>query len=109
MRRIAEGVTWITQDRTRDIATVRTAWDEVKRMIADPAYDLIVADELNIVLRYDYLDINAKIIRITQNLDDAPDRRLSAFRELENLNVYNGAVQIFSRFELTRNHPHAID
>ena len=52
---MGEGFTWNTQDRSRDIATARTAWDEVKRMIADPSYDLIVADELNIVLRYDYL------------------------------------------------------
>ncbi|MBB3880630.1 cob(I)yrinic acid a,c-diamide adenosyltransferase [Sphingomonas pseudosanguinis] len=55
---MGEGFTWNTQDRTRDIATARGAWDEVKRMIADPSYDLIVADELNIVLRYDYLPVD---------------------------------------------------
>lgn len=55
---MGEGFTWNTQDRTRDIATARAAWDEVKRMIADPSYDLIVADELNIVLRYDYLPVD---------------------------------------------------
>ena len=52
---MGEGFTWDTQDRTRDIASARTAWDEVCRMIADPAYQMVVADELNIVLRYDYL------------------------------------------------------
>jgi cob(I)alamin adenosyltransferase len=55
---MGEGFTWNTQDRARDIATARTAWDEVKRMIADSSYDLIVADELNIVLRYDYLPLD---------------------------------------------------
>jgi cob(I)alamin adenosyltransferase len=55
---MGEGFTWNTQDRSRDIATTRGAWDEVKRMIADPSYDLIVADELNIVLRYDYLPVD---------------------------------------------------
>lgn len=55
---MGEGFTWNTQDRARDIATARGAWDEVKRMIADPSYDLIVADELNIVLRYDYLPVD---------------------------------------------------
>ncbi|WP_375339490.1 cob(I)yrinic acid a,c-diamide adenosyltransferase [Sphingomonas fuzhouensis] len=55
---MGEGFTWNTQDRTRDIATARGAWEEVKRMIADPSYDLIVADELNIVLRYDYLPVD---------------------------------------------------
>lgn len=52
---MGEGFTWDTQDRSRDIAVAREAWEEVKRMIADPSYRLVVADELNIVLRYDYL------------------------------------------------------
>ena len=55
---MGEGFTWDTQDRTRDIAVTRTAWDEVKRMIADPAYAMVIADELNIVLRYDYLPVD---------------------------------------------------
>ena len=55
---MGEGFTWDTQDRARDIATTRAAWDEVKRMIADPAYRMVVADELNIVLRYDYLPLD---------------------------------------------------
>lgn len=55
---MGEGFTWDTQDRRRDIAAARTAWDEVKRMIADPAYALVIADELNIVLRYDYLSLH---------------------------------------------------
>jgi cob(I)alamin adenosyltransferase len=52
---MGEGFTWDTQDRSRDIAVAREAWDEVKRMIADPSYAMVIADELNIVLRYDYL------------------------------------------------------
>jgi cob(I)alamin adenosyltransferase len=55
---MGEGFTWNTQDRTRDIAVARQAWDEVKRMIADPSYDMVLADELNIVLRYDYLPLD---------------------------------------------------
>lgn len=55
---MGEGFTWNTQDRSRDIATTRTAWDEVKRMIADPSYDMVLADELNIVLRYGYLPLD---------------------------------------------------
>jgi cob(I)alamin adenosyltransferase len=54
---MGEGFTWNTQDRPRDIALAREAWDEVKRMVADPAYDMVLADELNIVLRYDYLPL----------------------------------------------------
>lgn len=54
---MGEGFTWDTQDRARDIAVAREAWEEVKRMIADPSYRMVVADELNIVLRYDYLPV----------------------------------------------------
>lgn len=54
---MGEGFTWDTQDRARDIAVARTAWEEVKRMIADPSYQMVVADELNIILRYDYLPV----------------------------------------------------
>ena len=55
---MGEGFTWNTQDRARDIALSREAWEEVKRMVADPAYDMVLADELNIVLRYDYLPLD---------------------------------------------------
>ena len=55
---MGDGFTWDTQDRAQDIASTRRAWDEVKRMIADPSYAMVVADELNIVLRYDYLPLS---------------------------------------------------
>src|SRR3546814_10040060 len=45
---MGEGFTWDTQDRSRDIAVARAAWDEVKRMIADPSYAMVIADELKI-------------------------------------------------------------
>ena len=54
---MGEGFTWDTQDRARDMAVARQAWDEVRRMIADPSYAMVIADELNIVLRYDYLPL----------------------------------------------------
>ncbi len=57
MRAMGEGFTWETQDRARDIAAARAAWDAAKAMLADPAYRLILLDELNIVLRYDYLPV----------------------------------------------------
>jgi cob(I)alamin adenosyltransferase len=59
---MGEGFTWDTQDRARDIAVARQAWEEVKRMIADPACDMVVADELNIVLRYDYLPLDEVLV-----------------------------------------------
>jgi cob(I)alamin adenosyltransferase len=57
IRTMGEGFTWETQDRARDIAAARAAWEEAKRMLADPGYRLVLLDELNIVLRYDYLPI----------------------------------------------------
>ncbi|MGK6323902.1 cob(I)yrinic acid a,c-diamide adenosyltransferase [Sphingomonas sp. DT-51] len=58
-RTMGEGFTWDTQDRARDIAVAGAAWNEVTRMLADPAYAMVIADELNIVLRYDYLPLEA--------------------------------------------------
>jgi cob(I)alamin adenosyltransferase len=55
---MGEGFTWETQDRARDIAAARSAWEAAKQMIADSTYRLILLDELNIVLRYDYLPID---------------------------------------------------
>jgi cob(I)alamin adenosyltransferase len=54
---MGEGFTWETQDRTRDIAAARAAWEAAKAMIADPSYRMVLLDELNIVLRYDYLPL----------------------------------------------------
>ena len=52
------GFTWETQDRARDIAAARAAWEQAKALMADAAYKLVLLDELNIVLRYDYLPID---------------------------------------------------
>ncbi|MDR3471462.1 MAG: cob(I)yrinic acid a,c-diamide adenosyltransferase [Devosia sp.] len=57
IKAMGEGFTWDVADRQRDIAAARAAWDEAKRMIADPSYKMILLDELNIVLRYDYLPL----------------------------------------------------
>jgi cob(I)alamin adenosyltransferase len=56
-RAMGEGFTWDTQDRARDIAAARAAWDLAAQMIADPSYRMVLLDELNIVLRYGYLSL----------------------------------------------------
>lgn len=65
MRPMGEGFTWNTQDRERDIATARSAWEAAKARILDPEWKLVVLDELNIVLRYDYLPV-AEVIEVLQ-------------------------------------------
>jgi len=65
IRTMGEGFTWETQDRARDIAAARAAWEEAKRLIADPGYRLILLDELNIVLRYDYLPIEEVVAALS--------------------------------------------
>jgi cob(I)alamin adenosyltransferase len=57
-RAMGEGFTWDTQDRTRDIAAARAAWELAKEMIANPSYRMVLLDELNIVLRYGYLPLD---------------------------------------------------
>jgi cob(I)alamin adenosyltransferase len=66
IKAMGEGFTWETQDRERDIAHARAGWEEAKRMIADPDYKLVLLDELNIVLRYDYLPAD-EIIETLRN------------------------------------------
>ncbi len=56
-RTMGEGFTWETQDRARDVAAASAAWGEARRMMADPSIRLLVLDELNIALRYDYLPL----------------------------------------------------
>ena len=54
---MGDGFTWETQDRQRDIAAARAAWERAKALIADDEHQMVVLDELNIVLRYDYLPV----------------------------------------------------
>jgi cob(I)alamin adenosyltransferase len=55
---MGEGFTWETQDRQRDVAAAEAAWAKARSLMADPAMRLVVLDELNIALRYDYLAID---------------------------------------------------
>ena len=61
MKAMGEGFSWETQDRERDIAAARAAWDMAKEMINDPSYKLVILDELNIVLRYENLPLDEVI------------------------------------------------
>lgn len=54
---MGEGFTWETQDRARDVAAVAAAWRKAQELMADPKIKLLVLDELNIALRYDYLPV----------------------------------------------------
>lgn len=65
---MGEGFTWDTQDRVRDIAAAEAAWAKSLEMIADPELDFILLDELNVALRYDYLDLG----KVVAALRDRP-------------------------------------
>lgn len=54
---MGEGFTWETQDRTRDVAAAKAAWAKACTMLEDPTFELVVLDELNIVLKYEYLSV----------------------------------------------------
>lgn len=53
-----EGFTWETQDRSRDIAAAQAGWEKAKELIRNPDIQFVLLDEINIALRYDYLDID---------------------------------------------------
>ena len=67
---MGEGFTWETQDRSRDIEMAQAAWAKAKELIRDPANRMVLLDEINIALRYDYIDI-AEVVQFLQ--DEKPE------------------------------------
>ena len=67
---MGEGFTWETQDRDRDVAAAERAWGKAKELLADPSIGLVVLDELNIALRYDYLDLDKVIAALSARRAD---------------------------------------
>ena len=70
IRRMGEGFTWETQDRQRDIAAAQQAWETAKKLISSREYRIVLLDELNIVLRYDYVPIDEVVAFLR---DEKPD------------------------------------
>jgi cob(I)alamin adenosyltransferase len=62
---MGEGFTWETQDRARDIAAAERAWAKACELLADPSFGLVILDELNIALRYEYLGLAAVVDTLT--------------------------------------------
>jgi cob(I)alamin adenosyltransferase len=80
MKAMGEGFTWETQDRQRDIAAARAAWDSAREMISDPEYRMVLLDELNIVLRYGYLPVEEIVETIGEQAGGYPCHRHRAQR-----------------------------
>ncbi|MCO6185789.1 cob(I)yrinic acid a,c-diamide adenosyltransferase [Rhizobium sp. L1K21] len=55
---MGEGFTWETQDRSRDVAAAQAAWEKAKELIASGEKSMVLLDEINIAIRYDYIDVN---------------------------------------------------
>ena len=67
---MGEGFTWDTQDLKRDIAAAERAWAKARELMADPSFALIILDELNIALRYDYLDLASMVAELSARRND---------------------------------------
>jgi cob(I)alamin adenosyltransferase len=67
---MGEGFTWETQDRERDVAAASRAWEKARHLMADPTIALLVLDELNIALRYDYLPLNEVVAELAARRGD---------------------------------------
>ncbi|AWN52066.1 cob(I)yrinic acid a,c-diamide adenosyltransferase [Methylobacterium sp. 17Sr1-1] len=67
---MGEGFTWETQDRDRDVAAARAAWAKTEALMADPAIRLLILDELNIALRYDYLPLAEVVEALSRRRPD---------------------------------------
>ncbi|CUH42654.1 MULTISPECIES: cob(I)yrinic acid a,c-diamide adenosyltransferase [Ruegeria] len=66
---MGEGFTWDTQDRERDIAAANAAFDKARALMSSGEYDLIVLDEINIALRYEYLSVEQVIDGLKERSD----------------------------------------
>jgi cob(I)alamin adenosyltransferase len=62
---MGEGFTWETQDRARDVAAAERAWAKACELMADESFGLVILDELNIALRYDYLDLSITVAALS--------------------------------------------
>jgi len=71
MSSMGDGFTWETQDRKRDIEAARIAWERAKELIMDDEHQMVLCDELNIVLRYDYLPVE----EIIETLKNKPEMK----------------------------------
>ncbi len=67
---MGEGFTWDTQDLKRDIAAAERAWTKARELLADPTLALLILDELNIALRYDYLDLQSVVAALSARRPD---------------------------------------
>jgi cob(I)alamin adenosyltransferase len=67
---MGEGFTWETQDKARDIGAAERAWAKALELMADPSIGLVILDELNIALRYDYLDLAAVVAALQARRED---------------------------------------
>ncbi|MFY0680785.1 MAG: cob(I)yrinic acid a,c-diamide adenosyltransferase [Thalassovita sp.] len=63
---MGEGFTWETQDRDRDIEMAQAAWEKAKELIRDDSHRMVLLDEINIALRYDYIDVNEVVTFLTE-------------------------------------------
>jgi cob(I)alamin adenosyltransferase len=87
IKALGEGFTWETQDRARDIAAAEKAWAAACEMMADETIDMVILDELNIVLRYDYLELDTVLAGLAAKRENqhvvvtgrnAPDKLVEA-------------------------------
>src|SRR4051794_22682125 len=67
---MGEGFTWDTQDLKRDVAAAERAWAKARELMADPSFALIILDELNIALRYDYLNLASVVAELSARRSD---------------------------------------
>jgi len=101
-RVMGEGFTWETQDKARDIAAADAAWAQAARMLADPAYDFVLLDELNIALAHRYVSLEAVLSAVASRPPrqhvvitgrGAPDALIEAADTVTEMRVVKHAFQ----------------
>jgi len=97
-----EGFTWDSQDQAADIAAAERGWDAARAMLADPAFDLVLLDELNIALRYGHLPVD----RVLADLAARPAHQHVCVTGRDARPELIAAADLVTRFDVVR-HPYA--
>jgi cob(I)alamin adenosyltransferase len=98
---MGEGFTWETQDRARDIAMAQAAWSKAKDLIRDPSHHMVLLDEINIAMRYGYVDTGEVVRFLAEEKPPMTHVVLTGRNAAEEL---IGAADLVTEMELVK-HP----
>ncbi|MFP3249499.1 MAG: cob(I)yrinic acid a,c-diamide adenosyltransferase, partial [Paraburkholderia sp.] len=91
---MGDGYTWNTQNREADMATARKGWDEARRMIESGEYHMVILDELNTVLKYEYLPLDEVLAKLKPWLESADHKKVGQHMKYDEQVLANYGIEM---------------